>query len=76
MPKNPLFLVLSCLGPYSLHTRTKLGKSLKGIFNCCKLQNVFKRQKKLANICGFKDCIPKELTSGVVHKFQCGLLWN
>ena len=21
----------------------------------------------------FKDCVPKELTSGVVYKFQCGL---
>ena len=29
-------------------------------------------QEKLANTFRFKDCIPKELTSGVLYKFQCG----
>ena len=38
MPQNPLILVLSCLGPLSLQTRTKLRNSLKGLFNYCKLQ--------------------------------------
>ena len=38
-----------------------------------KLQIVFKSQNKLANVFCFKDRIPKELTSGVVYKFQCGL---
>ena len=23
--------------------------------------------------CAFKDCVPKELTSGVIYKFQCQL---
>ena len=40
VPKKPLFLVLLYLGPLSLQTRTKLGKSLKGILNGCKLQIV------------------------------------
>ena len=57
----------------SLQTRTKLRKSLEGILNCCKLQIVFKSQNKLAKAFLFKDRIPKELTSGVVYKFQCGL---
>ena len=61
------------LGPLSLQTRTKLKKSLKGILNCCKLQIAFKSQNKLAKAFRFKDRIPKELTSGVVYKFQCGL---
>ena len=73
VPKKTLFLVLLYLGPLSLQTRTKLRKSLKGIFNCCKLQIVFKSQNKLAKAFRFKDRIPKELTSGVVYKFQCGL---
>ena len=34
---------------------------------------MFKRQNKLAKAFRFKDRIPKELTSGVVCKFQCGL---
>ena len=73
VPKKTLFLVLPYLGPLSLQTRTKLRKSLKGILNCCKLQIVFKRQNKLAKAFRFKDRITKELTSGVVYKFQCGL---
>ena len=56
-----------------MQTRTKLRKSLKGILNCCKLQILFKSQNKLAKAFRFKDRIPKELTSGVVYKFQCGL---
>ena len=71
VPKKTLFLVL--LGPLSLQTRTKLRKSLKDILNCCKLQIVFKSQNKLAKAFRFKDRIPKELISGVVYKFQCGL---
>ena len=73
VPKKTLFLVLPYLGPLSLQTRTKLRKSLKGILNCCKLQIVFKSQNKLAKAFRFKDRIPKELTSGVIYKFQCGL---
>ena len=34
---------------------------------------MFKSQNKLAKAFRFNDCIPKELTSGVVYKFQCGL---
>ena len=34
---------------------------------------MFKSQNKLAKAFHFKDRIPKELTSGVVYKFQCGL---
>ena len=58
---------------YEHECRTKLRKSLKGILSCCKLQIVFKSQNKLANAFGFKDHIPKELTSGGVYKFCCGL---
>ena len=58
---------------YEHDCRTKLRKSLKGILNCCKLKIVFKSQNKLANAFRFKDRIPKDLTSGVVYKFQCGL---
>ena len=72
VPKKTLFLVFPYLGPLSLQTRTKLRKSLKGILNCRKLQIVFKSENKLAKTFRFKDRIPKELTSGVVYKFQCG----
>ena len=52
--------------------RMPLRKSLKAILSCCKLQIVFKSQNKLAKAFRFKDCIPKELTSGVIYKFHCG----
>ena len=71
--KKPLVLVLPYLGSISLQTRTKLKKSLKNILNCCKLQIVFKDKTRLGNNFHFKDQIPKDLTSGVVYKFQCGL---
>ena len=73
VPKKTLVLVFPYLGPLSLQTRTKLRKSLKGILNWCKLQIMFICQNKLAKAFHFKDCIPKELTSGVGYKFQSGL---
>ena len=73
VPKKTLFLVLPYLGPLSLATKTKLRKSLKGTLNCWKLQIAFNSQNKLAKAFHFKDRIPKELTSGVVYKLQCGL---
>ena len=48
-----MFLALPYPGPLSLQTRSNLKKSLKGILNCCKLQN------KLSTAFRFKDCIPK-----------------
>ena len=71
--KKPPALVPPYLGSISLQTRTKLKKSLKNILNCCKLQIVFKDKTRLGNNFHFKDQIPKDLTSGVVYKFQCGL---
>ena len=67
--EKTLILSLPYLGDISLQTRTKLRKSFKGILNCCKLQTVFKNQKKLANVFQFKDRLPFELVSGVVYKY-------
>ena len=63
-PNKPLFLVLPDLGPLPLQTNTKPRKSFQAIFNCCKLQIVFKSQNKLVNKFRFKNRIPKQLTSG------------
>ena len=38
-----------------------------------KLEIVFKCQTKLSNPFCYKDPIPKELISGVIYKFRCGL---
>ena len=71
--RKHLLLVLAYLGVISLKTRTKLQQALKGVLSCCKLEIVFKCQTKLSNSFRFKDPIPKDLLSGVVYKFQCGL---
>ena len=47
-------------------------KSLKSTRNCCKMQ-IFKNTTRLSNNFHFKDSIPKDLTSGIFWKFQCGL---
>ena len=61
VPKKTLFLVLPYLAPLSLQNRTKLKRSLKGIFNCCKLQIVFKSHNKLAKAFRFKILSPRNL---------------
>ena len=70
--KKTLILSLPYLGDISLQTRTKLRKSFKRILNCCKLQIVFKSQRKLANVFRFKDRLPFDLVSGVVYRYMCG----
>ena len=70
--KKTLFLSLPYLGEISLQTRTKLRKSFKGLLNSCKLQIVFKSQRKLSNVLRFKDRLPFDLVSGVVYKYTCG----
>ena len=70
--KKTLIFSLPYLGDVSLQTRTKLRKSFKGILNCCKLQIVFKSQRKLANVFWFKDHLPFDLVSCVVYKHTCG----
>ena len=70
--KKTLSLSLPYLGDISLQTRTKLRKSFKSILNSCKLQIVFKSQRKLANVFRFKDRLPVDIASGVVSKYTCG----
>ena len=71
--KRVLLLILPYLEIISLQTRTKLQKTLKGVLNCGKLEIVFKCQTKLFNSFRCKDPISKDLISGGVYKFQCGL---
>ena len=70
--KKTLFLSLSYLGEIFLETRTKSRKSRKGLLNSCKLQIVFKSQRKLSSVFRFKDRLPSDLVFGVVYKYTCG----
>ena len=70
--KKTIILSLPYLGAVSLEPRVKLRKSFKGILNCCKLQIVFKSQRKLTKVFRFKDRLPFDLVSIAVHKYTCG----
>ena len=70
--KKTLTLALPFRGKLSLQTWTKLQKVIKRTLSCSKIQIVFKNQINLSNISRFKDCLPYDLTSCVVYKFQCG----
>ena len=70
--KKPLLLVIPFLGSISLQLRTKIRNAMKGNLNFCKLQVVFRSERKLSNIFKFKDRIPYDLVSGVVYKYTCG----
>ena len=50
-------------------------QALKAVLNCFKLEIAFKCQTRLSNSFCYKDRKPKDLIAGVVHKFQCALLW-
>ena len=71
--KKPLFLVLPYLGSISLQTKTKVEEVVEKHSYLCKLQIAFKNKTRLGNNFHFKNQIPKDLTSGVAYKFQCGL---
>ena len=68
-----MLLALPYLWVISFQIRTKLQQAIKSVLNCYKLEIAFKCQTKLSNSFQFKDHIPKDLISGVVNKYQCGL---
>ena len=61
-----LILPLSFLGDISLQLRTKLRKSSENIVNCCKVQIVYKSQRRLSSQFCFKEPLPYDLMSKVV----------
>ena len=70
--KRLLILPLPFLGDISLQLRTKLRKSFKNILNCCKVQIIFKSQRRLSSQFRFKEPLPYDLISKVVYKYICG----
>ena len=70
VPKKPLFLVLRYIRQLQLETTAKSRKSFKGTLNCSKLQILFRAKANYQTLFILKDHLPKELTSGVIHKFH------
>ena len=69
--RKPFILVFLYFGPLPSQTTIELRKSIKGILNFWKLHIAFKSQNK-SNVNLLNDLFPKELASGVVHKFEYG----
>ena len=72
MGKKLSCLVLHHFGLIPLQVRTKIRNAVKGILNCCKLQVIFKSERKLCNMFRFKDCVPCDVVSDVVYEYMCG----
>ena len=70
--KKALRLVLTYLGSISLQFRTKIRNPMKSTLNHCKLQVIFKNERKLSNMFRFKDRVPYDSVSGVVYEYTCG----
>ena len=45
---------------------------MKSTVYCCKLQVIFKNERKLSNMFRFQDRVPCDLVSGVVYEYICG----
>ena len=69
--KKALRLVLPYLGPISLQFRTIIN-AMKNTLSLCKLQVIFKNERKLSNVFRFKDRVPYDLMSDVVYEYTCG----
>ena len=48
--KKPLSLVLPYVGPIFLQVRTRIRNTIKGTLNCCKIQVILKRKRKLSDM--------------------------
>ena len=62
---------LPLLGKLSLKIRGNLIKFAKTYFACCKIQVVFKSEKRLGSSFSFKDMIPLNVPSLLIYKFTC-----
>ena len=69
--KKKLFLVLPYLGKFSLQTKDSLTRLFKSKLRQCKINIVFKTQKRLSNFFPFKDKVPTSLVSHNVYFFKC-----
>ena len=70
--KQKLLLVLPYLGLDSNIVRKSLFKTFQKTLPACKLNVVFKTKFRLSNFFKFKDRLCKDLTSGIIYKFQYG----
>ena len=65
-------VVLPFLGKVSLEIRNRIRKyTNKYVSNCCKLQFIFRSQRRLKGLFSFKDRIPSCLQSYIIYQYTC-----
>ena len=72
-PKKELFIILPYLATMSSDLRRKLRTCFESSLPPCNIKIIFKSTHRLSPQFRFKDVIPKELQSHLVHKFSCGI---
>ena len=69
VPKKVILIVLPFLRQLSLSLRSRLYNCFKKTLPQCNIKVIFQSKNRLSNLFRFKDSIPKELCSHLVHKF-------
>ena len=80
-PKNPVtgtvepktvIVMLPFLGKVSLEIRNRVRKYIKKyVQNCCKIQVIFRSQRRLKRLFSFKDKLPTALQSYIIYRYTC-----
>ena len=64
--------MLPFLGKVSLEIRNRLRKYVKKyVNNCCKLEVIFRSQRRLKRFFSFKDRLPTSLQSYIIYRYTC-----
>ena len=69
--KKQLLIVLPFLCAQSFLVRKRLQNCIRNTIPYCSLRIVFQSKTRLSSLFRFKDIIPKEISSHLVHKFTC-----
>ena len=70
-PKT-LTVMLPFLGKVSLKIRNRLRKYVKKFAtNCCKLEVIFRSQRRLKRFFSFKDRLPTSLQCYIIYRYTC-----
>ena len=70
-PKT-ITVMLPFLGKVSLEIRNRLRKYVKKyVSNCCKLEVIFRSQRRLKSFFSFKDLLPTSLQSYIIYRYTC-----
>ena len=65
-------LSITLFGADLFKVRTKIRNAMKGTLYYCKLQVIFKSERKVSNMFRFKDRVPYDLVPRLIYEYTCG----